>query len=241
MKGVKIFGHSVRLVLNNLEDALRVSGLLYCTQAIGFWMAGTVGQYDALTDGAPPDPLMVLMALIGAVIGFVISLWIAVAWHRYVLKEEVPSGWVPAWNGDAITRYFTRSLMLGLILVASMAVLGVIAATVLGLFTGIVIVFFSSYLFFRLGLVLPAVALGETIPFKQAWSATQGNTDTFLALSGLVVAGMLALQIPTFISGGAWPVITVIYSFVVNWFATMIGISILTTLYGHFIEGRTID
>ena len=61
----------------------------------------------------------------------------------------------------------------------------------------------------------------------------------FFAL--LMILGSLALQIPTMLSGDPNSLLSLVYSIVVGWFATMIGISLLTTVYGHCVEGRGVD
>lgn len=49
------------------------------------------------------------------------------------------------------------------------------------------------------------------------------------------------LQVPTILSGDPGSLVSLVYALVVGWFATMIGISLLTTVYGHCVEGRGID
>lgn len=246
MKGWQIFVHSVRLVMNNLNAAFRVSIVLYLVA-----VAVQVYQFlnpPQMVEGIPVvDPGSAFMLFILAVISLVMSLWIAVAWHRYVLSGELPEGYVPVWRGSAIGRYFWRSVVIG-ILVALAAVLvsvpmGFIVAGLPGLFWLVlpVAIGAGAYVFFRLGVSLPAIAMDGQMSFGEAWEATAGEAQTILVLVALVVGGSLILTLPSLMNGDPNSLISLVYGIVVNWFATIIGISTLTTLYGHFVEGRDID
>ena len=98
-----------------------------------------------------------------------------------------------------------------------------------------------SYLFFRVGLVLPAAAVGRPLTMRESWQATGEGDKAVLMLALIVIGAQVLISVPAMIDGNTSSVVSLIYSVVVNWFVTMIGVSILTTLYGHFIEGRPID
>ena len=87
------------------------------------------------------------------------------------------------------------------------------------------------------GLVVPRLPLSV----REAWRATKRDDGAVITLAFLVIGGSLLIELPAMIDGGSATTVSLIYGVVVNWFATMIGISILTSLYGHFIEGRPID
>ena len=250
MKGWQIFTHSVRLVLSNLDEALRVSLVLYgviAASQIATWLnPPETRQVDGVAfpvTGAEHAAQNVILA----VLAIIASLWIAVAWHRFVLVGERPKGWLPRWHGTNMLGYLGRSILLGLVVVIAVAIvsvpLGLLAAGLPGLMLLVpfVIVAFGSVLFFRFGVVLPAAAIGEKVTFRRAWSAMQGESGTIVVLAALVVGASLLLQLPTLLSGDPYSLISLIYGLVVNWFATIIGISVLTTLYGHFIERRPVD
>ena len=90
--GWKLFVHSVRMVLDNLDVALRLSGLLYLVQA--GWM---VFIYAFASGGASVQetPAGAGELLIMGLFAIVSSLWIAVGWHRFVLSGEAPAGVLP--------------------------------------------------------------------------------------------------------------------------------------------------
>ncbi|MDU8910891.1 hypothetical protein [Aestuariicoccus sp. MJ-SS9] len=251
MKGWHIFTHSVRLVLNNLGAALRVSLVLYLVQVAN--QLYVFANPPVMTDlgGGMEMPMMdpgaMVVNLILGLLAVVASLWIAVAWHRFVLAEEYPTGWLPQWHGSYMMAYLGRSILIALMVVLAVIVAsvpaGLIAAGLapLGAAVSLGIVGLAAYVFFRLGVMLPAAALGRKLTLGEAWDATKGESGTILTLALIVIGASVVIQLPSWLNGDPTSVINLIYGLVVSWFATVIGISVLTTLYGHFVEGRSID
>lgn len=246
MQAWSMFAHSVRLVLNNLDVALRVSLVLYAVQvasqvygyaaASGETVRGPDGNLYPLYTGG--ESFIILILGIAALCA---SLWIAVAWHRYVLLNEVPQGWIPQWPGGSVMGYLWRSILLGLavgVVLIPVIMLGAFVGPVLMLALAVGV---GAYVFFRLSPILPAIAVGKDMSFKEAWQLTSGVSGTLFGLAGLMILASLILQIPTLVSGDPNSIISLVYTMVVNWFATMIGISLLTTVYGYCVEGRGID
>ncbi|MDD9738243.1 MULTISPECIES: hypothetical protein [Marinovum] len=247
MKAWSMFVHSLRLVINNLDVALRVSLVLYSVQAISqiYTFSANSGEMVQGPDGIPYPDISAgegfVMLLLG-IAALLASLWIAVAWHRYVLLGEEPAGWLPNWPGAAIPGYLWRSVLLGLVVALAAVPVGAISAVILPpVLMLAVTVGVASFVFFRLSPILPAIALGNSLGFREAWEATRGEAGTIVGLAGLMILGSLALQIPTMLSGDPNSPLSLVYSIVVGWFATMIGISLLTTVYGHCVEGRGVD
>lgn len=257
MKGWHIFTHSVRLVLNNLDAAFRVSLVLYCVtvayhiavflnppQMMDMPMGDGMGETMRLPMVNPGTAgLLGILGLLTVVAG----LWIAVAWHRYVLLSEYPRGWLPRFDGGRMLGYLGRSLLIailiGLAILVLMMPLGFLAIALPGLAAlyPVLAVGVGSILFFRLGVILPAGAVDRKMTLGEAWDATKDGNSTVLVLAGLMMAGSLILQLPSMLNGDPGSIINLVYGIVVNWFATIIGVSVLTTLYGHFVEGRAID
>lgn len=245
--GWKIFVHSVRMVLDNLGAALRVSLLLYLVQVVNQVIVYASPQIGAASGEPMQSPAASFELLIMMILALIASLWIAVGWHRFVLTGEQPRGVLPHWHGAAIMSYLGRSIMIGLLLGLGIAV---VAGLALGLATaapglvGVVVfglVGLASYLFFRIGLILPAAALGERLTLRESWQASGQDDKAILVLALIVMGARLLIELPAMIDGSTGTVVSLIYGIVVNWFVTMIGISVLTTLYGHFVEGRSID
>lgn len=242
-----MFIHSVRLVLNNLDVALRVSLVLYLVVAASQIANVYVYEGDmALGPDGNTYPVVsggeVLMAFILGLAGVVASLWIAVAWHRFVLLAEVPQGWLPAWPpAGSLFGYLWRSILVGLtvaIVLMPVVMVSFLLGPVIMIALGVGV---GSYVFFRLSPVLPAIALGNKMSFREALEATKPAGANLFGLAGLMIIGSLLLQLPTILSGDPNSTVSLIYGVVVGWLATMIGISLLTTVYGYYVEGRGID
>lgn len=246
MKGVRIFMHSLYQVTGNLEGALRVSLLPYAIQIVASLVFA--GRIESLGDlgvvGGGGLGVFLTLAVVIAT-----SLWIAVAWHRFVLLNERPAGMVPAFHGPLVWAYFLRSLGYAAIIVAGVLVLGSIVMLLFGgllrgstalvmVVSGLLVYLPLTVVMLRLMTALPGVALGAEGAFLAGMRATEGRTGE-IAVVAVIVVGLrivlaflsLKLLANLTILGFAWDAVT-------GWFVTMVGVSILTTLYGHYVEGR---
>jgi hypothetical protein len=252
MLGWKLFLRAVNLLIENLPEALRVSAVPYGVVILAsVWLSGTVGEPGlappvAGEEGAGTLPMASASALMVGILNLVVSLWVAVAWHRYVLLAERPEGWIPAWRGPEMLGYLGRSILIGLIV--GVAIVGIaiplgalsVGVPVLAPLVPVVGGFIGALLFYRLGIVLPARAVGRPMGLGEAMEATRGHTGTVAGLALLTLGFTLILQIPTILDGGAGPV-TAVYQGVVGWIGLMVGVSTLTALYGVVVEDRPVD
>lgn len=248
MKGWLILRHSLRQVFGNLNGALRVSLVLYLAQGV----IGLLLGVGAMSMGASPNMGMgagflggVLIAAIAAVIS---GLWIAVAWHRYVLLGE-EGGVIPTFRGDRIWAYFLRGLGYGIILAVVALVWGAVVGFVIGSLmasspvVGMVLMGLLVYLpvlviGFRMTADLPAMALGTNSEFLSGWKATEGQTADIAVLALILVVAAIVIGILGFLVFGALGPLAFVWQLVIGWVQMMVGASILTTLYGHYIEKR---
>ena len=256
MKGVQIFLHSVAIVLRNLGAALRISALIYFVMmGVQLWFFNNYGSFMA-TDfsgggglGMPVPPRGFLSGyLLMLVVSILGSLWIAVAWHRYVLEEEISAGPVPFFRGAQIGRYFGRSILLGLIIgvpitIAFSVLAGMAAAAgnvVVATTLGTAVLFFGVYLFYRLCSILPAAALDRPLTMGESWRATEGAGGPIVVLVIIALIGVAILQAPSLIFGGSETFLGLIWTVISGWLTLMISASTLTTFDRHYIEGRAL-
>ena len=256
MQGWNIFTHSVRMVFENLIPALRISGLLYLVYMLvnAYFLINYADDISALqqnmADGfmpmALPSGLVTTMAL-NFVVGLVTSLWIAVLWHRFILLAQIPEMVVPPLYFDMIMRYLGKTIQLALMLVVFGVLFGMLLGVAIGPFLGpfglsipLILLGVLLYLSYRLGLVFPAIALSESMPFSVSWQNTKSASGAIAQLAVIAVVFAIIIQIPSNMNNDSTSIINLIYSYVVGWIAMMIGISVLTTLYGIYIEGREI-
>lgn len=247
MKGVQIFMHSLRQVTDNLEGALRVSLVPYVIQVAAGLLF--VGRAETLADLGDPAGGPGFGFVLAGVVVVVTSLWIAVAWHRYVLLNEKPAGLLPAFHGPLLWDYFLRSLGYAVIVVVGALVLGTVVSLLLGGLIGssvVLLVVVTSLLVYlpltvamlRLASVLPGAALGTRHDFLAGVQATAGKTEEIAVLAVIAVGARVILVLIGVKLFASLPIIGFAWDAVIGWFVTMVGASILTTLYGHYVEGR---
>ncbi len=261
MLGFRILIHSIRMVLGNIKEALQISLVpaslallifyLLAYLVLGPDVAGQLANGKTVHYGSgypAPPPGFALFFLPVMVIGGLVVLWILVSWHRFILLEEYPRGWIPRFRFDRVMAYLGHSLMLlivGLIvgvvvLLANFVILTVlpspfaVVSMVVGWLVTIVIIY-------RFLIVLPATAIGRPLTMTQAWEATAGATVTVivLLLSSLLFQFLIQFVFALFAQISViGPLLVLVPSVLV---LPLINVSILTTMYGVFIEGREID
>lgn len=246
MRGWQVFKHSFWMVINNLEVAFRVSAVLYAVQALNQVLILMAAPADGPAD-AVVSPGLALMIMVTAILAIVASLWIAVAWHRYVLTGEAPEGALPQWHGGLILGYLGRSVMIALLIAVAVVAAMIPVGFVMSLAPGaalplvLMVVGLAAYLFFRFSVLLPAGAVDRKLTLREAWTATGKEREAVLVVTLIVVGFSVLVQVPAWLNPNQASLVNLAYSIVVGWFATMIGISVLTTLYGLCVEGRDID
>ncbi|MGL5009445.1 MAG: hypothetical protein ACRC6I_06150 [Paracoccaceae bacterium] len=251
----QIFVHSVRQVFGNLEGALRVSAVLTLVQIV---IALTIGRAFVLD----PTGLQARLAagdmnwpgyLLTMVLLVFTSLWIAVGWHRYILTNERPS-FVPKLYLDRVLGYFGKSILIGLIVVPVALVLGLIVGLALGpllvgpaggrsflamIVVGLLVYIPVGVIVMRLSTALPGVALQPGVPLMEGWNATTGQSATIL---GVVVLSVACIGLIGYVSFALFTnpmsIPALVWHFLTQWVMVMVSVSILTTLYGHYIEKR---
>jgi hypothetical protein len=251
MDGVAILRHGLSMLLRNLGPALRVSVgpfLIAIVAVVALLLLasglGVVGLDPATGTVTAAPTVLVLLALVAVLVVLVVFSWVAVAWHRYILKEE-PPGLLPPFRADLVWPYLGRSVLLALILIVAAIplslVLGLVAgslgsvaaAVVMGLALSLVLGWIGT----RLSLVLPARAVDRPMTFGESWAATA-------PASGAILAVVLILALLNMVLGTLFTAIlgenllSAILDLIVQWFTTMLGLSVLTTLYGHLVERR---
>ncbi len=255
MLGLEIFVHSVKMVLRNLKQALQISvvpAVLGGALIIALFFVFNVpleafeDSEHGLPSGVNPGSFLVFILCVLAVfLGAVF--WIIVSWHRFVLLEEFPSGFLPPFRFDRILAYFGRLVLLGLLGVIAFLpasfIIGAVAQSSVAVSIVVMLgfVLLLSVAFYRLSPILPAAAIGKSLSFSEAWAATTGAGGAIVVL--FIVATLFQLLIQ--FVGGLLIIIPVvgplILIFVAMLVLPLINVSILTTMYGVFIEKRELS
>jgi hypothetical protein len=261
MEGVRILVHAVRQVTGNLAEALRISLVLYllsqaATFGVTYFVLGDALAEWPTSQWAPADPYVEpeatppvsaagWLALVASqVLSLALVAWIAVRWHRFVLLEERPSGPIPPWSGALVWAYAVRSFKIALVTVAAAAgltlallmvfLLPLGVAAPLAVVGGLLVAMVLIVLPLRVGLGLPAAALGGRMSTAESWrrTAPAGGAILVLALLAALLGYALSLL------AGLPTALRLPLSLVASWFVLMVSVAVLTTLYGHLVEGR---
>ena len=255
--------HAVRMLWINLQDALRLTLVPFLVvQAI------TVGLPLAMIgDATITDPFQVpegavdispemtqfafvqILVLIGSIIA---GAWLAVVWHRFVLLEEYPNGYVPPFTATLVMGYVGRLIVIAVVVLAG----GLLGGTAVAVFSalapplailgGIALVIAMVWIAVRLSVMLPAAAIGTRMSVGEAWEHTKDTHPALLGATILMAIFNMIILIPAlllmmifvgFEPTGLNPA-QVLINLVFGWISTMLTVSLATTLYGVAVEGR---
>lgn len=263
MLGFRLFLHALRMIIGNFGAAVRISMPLVIVAVVLAWMSVSVaGRPDAtpMPDGGMSVPFESLSAGFGAtflvvmILAVVAFLWTAVAWHRFTLLEESPGALLPPWHGGAVWAYFVAGVVITLLMILVGIVIGFVGGflvallahaggsqTIMAVVFGVVVYVPIVIVSYRISPILPAAAIDRKIGVGDAWRATGGANGALFVLALVTVAVSMAAGAPvTALERIAMP-LALIWQALVNWFTLLMGISILTTLYGYFVEKRDLN
>jgi hypothetical protein len=211
-----------------------------------------------------------IAVVIGLAVYLVAFASIAVNWHRYILLDDASPGLQRLRIDRHVLRYMWRAFLAVLATVALttvpiIAFLFAVGALLLiadktgtdhsliksisQLLLSAFVASFAGALFFRSALALPAVAIGRTdIGITLGWEATLGH---FWGLVGIGFGSWLihmTFQLMIFgasyAAGALGSVVSLCLllgvAVAAAWFLTFFGMTLLTSLYGYFIEKRAI-
>lgn len=258
-KAIQIIRHTLELIFNNLSMAIRITlpwVLVVIILSVAMNYVAPNGTNFYKKNISIEGVVLFLAIFFIVIIGFISC---AINWHRYVLLGEVPQGIIMIPPTKLIKPYFVRLLGIFFIIIFSAFIAAVVqsiaAPFLLNLFASYIIVtlffvplnFVLQYILLRLGVCLPAIALGDfSISLSKAWgvSRKENTAIIFISLLIVLVETVLPIAIQQIFSGIAWPeffsYIHFLGSIILDWVYLLFSIGILTTLYGLTVEGRKI-
>lgn len=259
--GYQLLRHVIQQVFGNLRQAAQLTLALFLMPLVGLVAMGG-GNSAAMTEA--PGGGFILGVLLLVVFAVIAYCWAAVGWHRYVLLEEPGNGFLPVWRGDRIGAYFGRAFIVGIVVILAVMgggiVVGIVAAITqsiaVAIAMGIGLVFGASWVATRLGLVLPAAALGERMTIGESWAVTRPVASQIL-LPLIVIALVVGViqQLIALIFGQATMVEMFgvmqdqivlslpgqVLSGLASWLQILLNLALMTTLYGNLVEGRQLN
>jgi hypothetical protein len=255
---IPTLSHALTSVFGNLGLIIRISWPWFIVGIIGmtlFSYAGVSGSLISIKTVEPGFVFKFVATILGAFFLIAIALAsIAVAWHRYILRDEVPTGWRVLRVDGVVLRYignlFLAMIAFLLILSPVMFFAGILGVSFFFVAFFGAVVFLSPFLY-RMLVKLPGIAVeNRGFTFSSAFDATQGNYWRFVSLALILTLGNQIVSttaqwiankvlFPVFasISGYLIP-LTQVFTGAVEFLVTMVGVAVLTSLYGFFVEGR---
>jgi len=244
MQGWKIFVHALSMVVRNWREALRIALFPTALWAVALVVVGFALPQSQATDGeVAASGSMILTGLISILIAVLAMIWVLVNWHRFILLSEYPSGWLPTLRRDAIGAYLWRVVQMTLLLILAMIPI-VVITMILGGANGALLMIWVGlmlYGFYRISPILPAAAVGETLAMRAAWDATRPGAGAIVII---IILSMVVTQLASVIEvllTGAIPVFGAIVSIILMAALGLLNASILTTIYGHYVDGRQLS
>jgi len=254
-----ILTHAIRMLLHEPGTTLRVIapallGVLASVIAAAILVPDALiaiqSTPDTFVAPAPSSAMLLLFLSIAGLIGYALM---AILWHRYVLINGADEGGHIKAGFSVLLGYLWRAIILALVqfLIAipvgiAIAVFGGMGAAMSGGLTVFLVVGVLAGIFFiwvalRLSVVLPAAALGQTMRITESWQVTATISN---ALWGVAVLLALMNLVISLISNAILPDgigMSVIMQTLIFIIEGLVFISVLTTLYGHLVEGRSLD
>lgn len=233
MTAFKLLGDSIASIFGNLTEALQISGLL--------WIALLALEITLDIVFGPAGGALGVALLVAA--NLVAGIWIAVAWHRFLILGERPEGYTPAWQGPMIAKYFYASLTVVVALVGVgvvvISLFMAMPATItpggqfigMAVFAPLIAGLLVNYLLFRLSPVFPAAALGKTVRLRDAWTATRPLGKACFGLALIAGIGVALFQGIMAEVSGTSAVAALLVELVLGWVLLMLSVSIMTTIY----------
>ncbi len=210
--------------------------------------------------GQTATPDLTLSAVVtgyGALLlALIVSALMAIRVHRYVLMED--TSFAHAIAPSIYGKYLLRGLVLGLALIGMMIVVMLPAGIIAGIMdarpgiSGLGLMLLTIWvlvivggsivmvLFLRMALVLPAAAVGTKMTLRESIRASRGQTG---AIFVSILANSVSAVVLGQIVGRALPFPTIgwVTQMLVNWPFMVWAVVTLTTLYGHCVEGRSLE
>ncbi|RJE80496.1 hypothetical protein [Paracoccus sp. JM45] len=250
MLAFRLLRHSVLILVHNFSAAFRISipylVVLFASQLVMLEYRTTLSSDFATL------PMWMAWAMVALPLAaLLVYLATGVAWHRHVLLNEAPRLMMQGRPRQVLSYVGTGFLVALLVMVTMMILIAVSSAMFgyhpMGYATGIVslVVLTLFYLVItalvlRLATALPGAALRHPRPIRTAWKGTGGHMGSFLlfGLFSMVLQAVVGLSASAVIAvTGSTVAATMVWG-VMSWGSTMLALSVLTTLWGYFIEKR---
>ena len=234
---------AIAAIVDNWHEAMKISLVWYLVYVASSIASALTSEPYAGQFGLGEWAIFSLVIL--GLVGMVVSLSsIAIAWHKFMLKGDARNSYIWFENSAPIFHYFWVAFLALAAGFLCATPLIFVAFNVSPGNSNMPLVFWSMgycvalFVSIRLGLKLPAIALGyKDYSFRMSWKQTSNRAVQIAVASILLAIVAMATSIITTGSDfptprvGLWALIVV--QSLVGWPTMMFGISLLTTLYSE--------
>lgn len=262
MSAIEILREALFAILRNWRQAIQiflVPIVLVIAISAGVMIFGTQAvTIDGQTVAVPSPFLIVLLPL------FLFSiLWPVVAWHRLLVLDDQPTGFVPPVRFKSVLRYALNLIGLGFLL--SLLMLPVLAvfgpmmiseidpeALVRGEMLPLKFIIWPAlaslpalYLGIRLCLILPGAAVDNRVGLFGSWDYTSGKGTALILIAVFAAAFSIVVQVglsafaPSLFEA-TQTVLTVfqLTQFVGQMLGSLFVISVMSTMFLAFVQNK---
>jgi hypothetical protein len=258
---IPALSHGLKSTWHNLGFAFHASWpWLAILIPFNLYFRADIQDFDpATTDPAKQVEMAkaVLNFYLISALSVVIYSSIGVTWHRYILQDETPQGAARLRLDKTVWRYFGNTILVALLVVLSVLPLAMIFSMVMQIASASLHIVMPVYLAlallialpvtYRFSLKLPAIAVeNRNFKFGDAWNVTRGNMLQLIALgmavfAGLMVLGFLLAGFENILETALGSIAVFLFAILrqlIGWVIAIFTITMLTSLYGFFVENR---
>ncbi len=251
-KPIDILGRSFRLIFAEPGRTLKViaPGVALVAVATAFLFGSLANMSD--NDLTPPEPVSWPLVVVAIIVGLLGAMVFAIFWHRHALLEGDQREDVMRPTSAIYGAYFKCALIVGFVffvvaLLGSIAtgfVVAILAAAtgpvgaVISIILFLVLAIVLSWVLLRISLILPAAATGHIMTYSESWEATRASSrDIFWTA---VLLGVINVVLEQLAQGLilAVPNLAIFFAVLQGLLQSLIYVSVLSTLYGHLVQGR---
>ncbi len=253
MNAIEILKHAMSMLTSNPKNTLRVFGIpvifTILIGGVGFLIAfggpSVVFDSRALNRFVAAGEISWAVIVLTSVLMAISSAWGAVAWHRYILLDELPTGFIPKLNFDRILGYIGTVFLIALFVIFVSIIISVLGALFssfgkpIALFFGLIVGVLATVAWLGLSVLLPARAIKSSEGFYEALDETWVNFGRllFLAFILFVIFGLPTILIESMRMSALKAILDALFNLV----SGMISISVMTTLYCVWFDPSRLD
>ena len=249
-----ILSHALRMLIFDIYGTLRVLMpalllVLACAAGIALFAPDMMTVLGAEPDVMlAPEPASALIFMVLGMTGLLGYAMMAILWHRHVLLNGAERAEVMRPGPGVFFSYIWRAMVVGMVqLLASVPIAVVVTLLagpapggLMGALTGLLGSLVFIWLALRFSICLPAAAIGAALPLRDSWQATASVSGPLWALA-LLFSGLNTIFF--LLTGILMPganVVSIVGQTAIYLIEGLLFISVLTTLYGHLMEGRSL-